>query len=154
MTTIQVFDPPMCCSTGVCGPSVDPALATFAADLGWIADQGVRVERHNLSQEPAAFADSDLVRGLLGERGDAALPAIVVDGMLRSWGRYPSRAELATWALGARGSGNPASSDAPVSVAAAGDASVPGACCGGGTEAVEMTSAGVATGGTVAGCCG
>jgi hypothetical protein len=154
MTTIEVFDPPMCCSTGVCGPSVDPALATFAADLGWTADQGVRVERHNLSQEPAAFADSDLVRGLLGERGDGALPAIVVDGMLRSWGRYPSRAELATWALGARGSGNPASSDEPVSVAAAGDASVPGACCGGGTEAVEMTSVGAATGGTVSSCYG
>jgi len=104
MTTIEVFDPPMCCSTGVCGPSVDPALATFAADLGWIAEQGVPVERHNLSQEPKAFAESDLVRGLLAERGDEALPAIVVDGTLRSWGRYPSRAELATWAQGSGGS--------------------------------------------------
>jgi len=154
MTTIEVFDPPMCCSTGVCGPSVDPALATFAADLDSIADQGVRVARHNLSQEPKAFADSDLVRGLLAESGNEALPAIVVDGMLRSSGRYPSRTELATWALGARGSGNPAPSDEPVSVAAAGDASVPGACCGGGTEAVESTSVGAAAGGTVSGCCG
>jgi hypothetical protein len=154
MTTIQVFDPAMCCSTGVCGPSVDPALATFAADLAWIAEQGVRVERHNLSQEPKAFADSDLIRGLLAERGDEALPAIVVEGMLRSWGRYPSRAELATWALGARGSGNPVSSDEPVSLAVAGDASVPGACCGGGIEAVEMTSVGADAGGTVSGCCG
>ena len=99
MATVEVFDPPMCCSTGVCGPSVDPALAAFAADLGWLADQGVVVERHNLSQEPKAFADSDLVRGLLAERGDEALPAVVVDSALRSSGRYPSRPELATWAL-------------------------------------------------------
>ncbi len=33
MTTIEVFDPAMCCSTGVCGPQVDPDLARFAADL-------------------------------------------------------------------------------------------------------------------------
>ena len=100
MATVEVFDPPMCCSTGVCGPSVDPVLAAFAADLGWLADQGVMVERHNLSQEPKAFADSSLVRELLAERGDAALPAVVVDGALRSSDRYPSRSELEGWAIG------------------------------------------------------
>ena len=105
MTTVEVFDPPMCCSTGVCGPSVDPALAAFAADLGWLAQQGVVVERHNLSQEPKAFADQDLVRELLAERGDEALPAVVVDGALRSSGRYPSRAELTAWAKGTGGAG-------------------------------------------------
>ena len=31
MTHLQVFDPPMCCSTGVCGPQVDPELPRFAA---------------------------------------------------------------------------------------------------------------------------
>jgi AhpD family alkylhydroperoxidase len=100
MATVEVFDPPMCCSTGVCGPSVDPALAAFAADLGWLAEQGVAVERHNLSQEPKAFADEELVRELLAERDHEALPAVLVDGVLRSSGRYPSRAELAAWAMG------------------------------------------------------
>ena len=99
MATVEVFDPPMCCSTGVCGPSVDPALATFASDLSWLADQGTSVERHNLSQEPGAFAESDLVRELLAERGDEALPAVVVDGELRSSGRIPTRSELAGWSL-------------------------------------------------------
>jgi len=103
MATVEVFDPPMCCSTGVCGPSVDPALAAFAADLGWLAEQGVAVERHNLSQDPKVFADSDLVRELLAERGDEALPAVVVDGALRSAGRYPSRDELAAWSTGGAG---------------------------------------------------
>lgn len=99
MTTVEVFDPPMCCSTGVCGPSVDPALATFASDLSWLANQGTSVERHNLSQEPKAFAESELVRQLLAERGDDALPAVVVDGELRSSGRIPTRSELAGWSL-------------------------------------------------------
>ena len=98
MTTVEVFDPPMCCSTGVCGPSVDPALAAFAADLAWLGQRGTTVERHNLSQEPGAFAGNDVVRSLLAEQGDKALPAVVVDGTLRSWGRYPSRDELVRWA--------------------------------------------------------
>ncbi len=76
MTTVEVFDPPMCCSTGVCGPSVDPALAAFAADLGRLSEQGVVIERHNLSQEPKVFAESDLVRELLASSGQqAARPA-------------------------------------------------------------------------------
>ena len=43
MTHLDVFDPPMCCSTGVCGPSVDPLLAAFAADVDWLASKGVSV---------------------------------------------------------------------------------------------------------------
>jgi len=105
MARLEVFDPPMCCSTGVCGPSVDPALAGVAADLAWLSDQGVHVERHNLSQEPGAFAEREVVRSLLAEHGDGALPAVTVDGALRSWGRYPSRDELAAWALGGPSSG-------------------------------------------------
>ena len=52
---LEVFDPAMCCSTGVCGPSPNPALAPFAADLDWVAAQGVGVRRYNLGQEPGAF---------------------------------------------------------------------------------------------------
>ena len=54
MTAVRVFDPAMCCSTGICGPSVDPELVRFAADLDWLKSQGVSVERFNLSQQPAA----------------------------------------------------------------------------------------------------
>jgi len=99
MATIEVFDPAMCCSTGVCGPSVDPALSTFAANLGWIEKQGVTVARHNLSQEPGAFAESPIIRQLLTNQGDEALPAVVVAGELAAWGRYPTREELISWAL-------------------------------------------------------
>jgi len=99
MTRVEVFDPPMCCSTGVCGPSVDPALASFAADLQWAAGQGADVTRYNLAQQPGPFAGQPAIRTLLAERGDGALPVVVVDGEVRSSGRYPARAELAAWAL-------------------------------------------------------
>lgn len=94
---IEVFDPAMCCSTGVCGPSVDPALARFAADLDQLASSGVSVRRFNLGQEPLAFAENEHVRELLTTTGEAALPIVFTDGSLRSVGRFPTRDELALW---------------------------------------------------------
>lgn len=95
MPKLEVFDPPLCCPTGVCGTSVDPAILKFAGALAWLRRQGVGVERRNLAQEPAAFEANGVVRALLAEQGDAALPAILVDGCVVATGRYPSKEELA-----------------------------------------------------------
>ena len=97
-TKVQVFDPPMCCSTGVCGPSVDPVLPKFAADLDWLKSQGVEVERYNLSQEPAAFVASEVVKQALQDRGNDCLPMILVDGRVVADGQYPQRSTLAALA--------------------------------------------------------
>lgn len=95
MTRLDVYDPAMCCSTGVCGPEVDPTLVKFAADLDWLAGQGVEVRRHNLAQEPAAFAASDVVKRAIEENGIECLPVVLVDGRVVSMGAYPSRDQLA-----------------------------------------------------------
>lgn len=98
MATIQIYDPAMCCATGVCGVDVDQALVTFAADLDWLKSKGVPVTRFNLGQQPQAFAAQAQVRRLLQTQGDKALPAVLLDGELKSGGRYPSRDQLARWA--------------------------------------------------------
>jgi len=51
MTTIQIFDPALCCSTGVCGVEADQALISFAADVDWAKQNGAHVERFNLAQQ-------------------------------------------------------------------------------------------------------
>lgn len=94
MSKVQVFDPPMCCSTGVCGPEVDPALVRFASDLEWLRSQGVEVERFNLAQGPAAFVQNPLVAQAMRAGGDA-LPLLLVDGRIAARGSYPSREALA-----------------------------------------------------------
>ena len=99
MTAVRVFDPAMCCSSGVCGLSVDPQLARFAADLDWLKGQGVSVERFNLAQQPAAFAEDRAVRAALETKGDAGLPVVKVNGEIKSFGLYPTREQLAEWAL-------------------------------------------------------
>jgi AhpD family alkylhydroperoxidase len=95
MTKVEVFDPPMCCSTGVCGPDVDPVLVRFAADLQWLAKEGIHIERHSLSHEPQAFAANSTVKGLLETEGNECLPLILVDGQVASKGRYAARDDLA-----------------------------------------------------------
>ncbi len=95
---VQVYDPAMCCSSGVCGPSVDPVLARFSADLDWLGTQGITVERYNLSQAPAAFVAAPAVQAALAADGTACLPMILVDGEVRSQGKYPVRFTLAKWA--------------------------------------------------------
>lgn len=95
MKVIEIFDPPMCCSTGVCGPIVDPVLPRFVADLHWLANQGVSVTRYNLAQEPGAFAANELVKAALTSNGNACLPLILVNGQIASQGGYPNRKRLA-----------------------------------------------------------
>jgi arsenite methyltransferase len=97
MKTIEIFDPPMCCSTGVCGPSIDPVLPRFVADLHWLANQGVQVNRYNLAQEPQAFAANENVKAVLTKDGNECLPLILINGEVASKGVYPDRRQLAEW---------------------------------------------------------
>ena len=95
MPRIQVFDPAMCCSSGVCGPGVDPALPRFAADLEWLKSKGISVERYNLAQDTAAFAGNPVVKATLNRQGTESLPLILVEGKIVAQGVYPTRAQLA-----------------------------------------------------------
>ena len=96
-TTHRVFDPAMCCSSGVCGPTLDADLARFAADLDWLQKQGVTVERYNLSQQPGAFAETAVVKDALA-RGLEVLPLVLVGDRIAVEGSYPSRETLAALA--------------------------------------------------------
>lgn len=92
--TVRVFDPALCCSTGVCGPSVDAELVRFAADVEWMKAQGVTVERFNLAQQPGAFMEP-AVRGALEAMGEAALPMVKLGEAVVTTGQYPTRAVMA-----------------------------------------------------------
>lgn len=102
MKVLQVFDPPMCCPTGVCGPDVDPVLPRFAGLLAQLGGAGVKVERYNLAQQPLAFVQHAAVKALLDQHGTAALPAIFLDGELVLQGGYPDAEQRAAWIARAR----------------------------------------------------
>ncbi len=93
---VQVFDPPMCCSSGACGPKVlDRRLVEFSAAPEWLRGQGVQVERYNPSQQYDAFVGNVTVVNMINMQGAECLPLILVDGVAASCGGYPSQEELA-----------------------------------------------------------
>ncbi len=97
MSKLQVYDPAMCCSTGVCGPNVDPVLPRVSADLEWLRRKGVEVERYNLAQDLAAFAANPTVKRALNSQGTKCLPMVLVDGLVVAQGEYPTREQLANF---------------------------------------------------------
>ena len=89
MKTIQVYDPPMCCSTGICGTDIDPDLVNFAAMLSQLGSQGIKAERFNLGQQPMAFVQNPAVKAMLDKEGVEVLPLIFLGGEVYLKGRYP-----------------------------------------------------------------
>ena len=122
MAKLEVFEPAMCCPTGVCGVNVDPGLLQFNADLQALERSGVQVARHSLSHEPAAFAAHAAVVKEI-EAGMDRLPIVTVDGRIVSTGIYPSKAQL----MNKLGLAEPAAEPARVPTGGCGCA--PGACC-------------------------
>lgn len=95
MIKLEIFDPPMCCSTGICGSSSDQTMVVFASDLEWLKTKGVDVFRYGLSFEPSKFIDNSLVSNLLKKEGNACLPIILIGNNVMHKGNYPSREKLA-----------------------------------------------------------
>ena len=97
MSTVEIFEPALCCATGVCGEDVDQGLVTFSADMEFVRSQGGNVRRYNLASEPLAFAENEAVKVFLQVVGSKGLPLVLVDGVTAMTGGYPDRAELAEW---------------------------------------------------------
>jgi len=123
MSKIEIFEPALCCATGVCGEDVDQQLVTFSADMDFIRSLGGDIARYNLASEPQAFAANDAATAFLHVSGSAGLPLILVDGVTAMTGRYPDRTQLATWA----GLDVPAGAGLGITEANASE----GGCCGG-----------------------
>lgn len=128
MSTIQIYDPALCCSTGVCGTDIDQKLVDFSADADWAKQNGADIVRFNLAQQPMAFAESPTVKAFLERSGAEALPLVLVDGEVAMAGRYPTRAELTRWA------GLATTATAAATKAATAETAAPAggkSCCGG-----------------------
>jgi arsenite methyltransferase len=98
MPVIRVYEPALCCNTGVCGPDVDQALVSFTADLNHLAGRGTDIARHNLAHDPQAFAHDETVRAFLQVAGSEGLPLTTVDGVTVMTGTYPTREQLLRFA--------------------------------------------------------
>ena len=84
----------MCCPTGLCGVGVDPELLRISTVLDTLKNQGVAIERFNLSSAPREFITDRTINPYINARGPEGLPAVTVDGEIVITGRYPTNEEF------------------------------------------------------------
>lgn len=94
MMKIEFYDPEMCCSSGVCGPSPDPDLIRTTKVIEQLKNSGHTVNRYMMSRTPIAFSSNEAVYKELLSKGPKILPMVFVDGRVVCAGRYPSLDEM------------------------------------------------------------
>ena len=97
MKKMQIFEPAMCCPTGLCGVGVDPELLRISTVLDTLQKKGVIVDRFNLNSAPMEFVTQTAVNAFINDHGVDGLPVTVLDGAIVLTGRYPSNAEFTEW---------------------------------------------------------
>ncbi|WP_026476400.1 arsenite efflux transporter metallochaperone ArsD [Alkaliphilus transvaalensis] len=93
---IEVYDPPMCCSTGICGPSVDDHLVKVKENLETLKQKYPEavVERYMITQQPLKFRENEAVYQLVKEKGRDVLPITTVNGVVIKEKEYPTLEEI------------------------------------------------------------
>ena len=94
MKKMQIFEPAMCCSTGLCGVGVDSELLRISTVVNSLKNNGVEVERFNLTSAPMEFIDNKVVNQFINAIGADGLPVVVLDGEIIITGRYPTNEEF------------------------------------------------------------
>lgn len=94
MKKMFIYEPAMCCSTGLCGVSVDPELLRISTVLNNLKKNGILVERYNLTNAPQEFIKNKEVNEFINKNGVEELPLILVDNAIVMSGRYPSNEEF------------------------------------------------------------
>lgn len=94
MKTMKIFEPALCCPTGICGVGVDPELLRISTVLETLKKHGASVDRFNLNSAPAEFIADQTINTYINEKGTDGLPAVMVDGKIVITGRYPTNEEF------------------------------------------------------------
>ncbi len=92
--TVELFDPPMCCPTGLCGPTLDQTLLDVNDMILALKADGVTLERYQIASHPTKFTGNPAVMQLVQQRQMEALPITVINGAVVKVGAYPTLAEV------------------------------------------------------------
>lgn len=94
MKILKIYDPAMCCPTGVCGTAVDTKLLQFANFLSTLDKNIFEVKRYGLTTNPREYVSNNQVSKILNEEGVDSLPLIFLDDELIFKKEYPTIFEL------------------------------------------------------------
>ncbi|SHK12788.1 Arsenical resistance operon trans-acting repressor ArsD [Geosporobacter subterraneus DSM 17957] len=81
-TIINIYEPPMCCSSGVCGPSPDTKLMDLQNTIKRIQKEfpEVQINRYSMNFNPKDFMQNPAVFAKVKAEKTEALPIITING--------------------------------------------------------------------------
>lgn len=103
MTEIEIFEPALCCATGVCGPEPDETLVRFGETVRRAESElagRVVLSRTLLNQQPMRFTQVPAVLEIVKSKGVGALPVVVLNGDVVLEGGYPTFEQIVGWSHG------------------------------------------------------
>lgn len=97
MKKVIIYDPALCCPTGLCGVNIDPELMRIAVVVETMKRKGIIIERYNLRDNPQVYIDIKTINDFLMKEGVEKLPVTTVDGEIVVKGAYPTNKQIAEW---------------------------------------------------------
>ena len=94
---IRVYEPGMCCPTGLCGPSIDPEIMRITTAISTLEKNNIDIKRFNLTSNPDEFVNNKIINDLLVNDGEDVFPVTLVDDEIVKKGEYPTNEELTNW---------------------------------------------------------
>ncbi|MDU1906578.1 MAG: arsenite efflux transporter metallochaperone ArsD [Dysgonomonas sp.] len=94
---VKIYDPALCCPTGLCGVNIDPELMRIAVVIETLKKKGITIERFNLRDHPQVYVDNKKINDCLMKESAEVLPITTLDGEIVLTKQYPSNAQIAEW---------------------------------------------------------
>jgi len=91
---ITIYEPNLCCPSGVCGPNPDQTLIKLQDAIDKLKNEGIETERFTITSHPKQFTQNTDVMKLMQEKQLEALPITTIDGKVIKVGSYPSLEDL------------------------------------------------------------
>jgi hypothetical protein len=91
---LELFEPSLCCDSGVCGPEPDKTLIDLQNTIQLLKKAGLEIKRYAINQAPIVFVQNTLVRDFIKANGTGKLPLALLDNQIIKSGDYPTIEEL------------------------------------------------------------
>lgn len=96
MNEIKIYEPAMCCPTGLCGANVNPELLRVSTIINTLQKKGAKITRYNLSSSPKAFIENKEINEII-KQGTDSLPITILNGQIVKTKNYPTNEEFLNW---------------------------------------------------------
>lgn len=91
---LELFEPSLCCESGVCGPEPDKVLIDLQNTILLLKKAGIETKRYAINQAPLVFVQNAVVRDFIKANGPGKLPLTLLDNQIIKSGSYPTVNEL------------------------------------------------------------